>query len=77
MGRKERKGPRGRMGVGGRKGERNGREEEERAERALFVVLCMGHSGIIKKLERKEVRPGAGPGAGGLGCAQKHHTQLI
>lgn len=46
---------RGRMGVGGRKGGRRGREEEERAGRALFVVLWTGHSGVIKKQERKEM----------------------
>lgn len=63
---------RGRMGVGGRKGGRRGREEEERAGRALFVVLWTGHSGVIKKQERKEMRPGAE----GLGCAQTCHTQL-
>lgn len=46
----------GRMGVGGRKGGKKGREEEERAGRALFVVLWINHSGVIKKQERKETR---------------------
>lgn len=48
----------GKDGGGGRKGERNGREEEERVGRPLFVVLWIGHSGVIKKQERKEMCPG-------------------
>ena len=48
----------GKEGGGGRKGERNGREEEERVGRPLFVVLWISHSGVIKKQERKEMCPG-------------------
>lgn len=61
MRRKERQGPWGRMGWGGREKEVEGRKRKGRGELSLWPS-SVGHSGVVKNQERKEMCPGWGTG---------------